>query len=125
MRPKQVLTTLFLAAATSASAPKESDFAELQKILPDKLVRLRPPAAVCYNSSYDATECAVVRANWTTSAWRSMQIGGMQATNFEQDDGRWCDIGDLNSTTPLNGTCPQGSIPLYGQAAAKKFHILY
>ena len=86
----------FSPTASSAGNLTEAQWEDLNKSLPSKVVRVRPPAAPCYKSSYDAVACATVLKNWTDSNWRAAQIGAMQYLNFEQSDGKWCDIGPLN-----------------------------
>jgi FAD/FMN-containing dehydrogenase len=118
---KALAGLLFARDAKTSSVPSVSDWPSLAEPFGIDFVTIRPPAAPCHQSSYNATECTIVVGQWTMSTWRSSQIGAMQAPIWEQLDGKWCDISvnsttgkPNNSTLPIVAPCVQGNVPRFG-----------
>ncbi|CAF0875282.1 unnamed protein product [Rotaria sp. Silwood1] len=79
-----------------------------------RLVYPKPSAAVCNGNTYNANACAVAKAQWLNSVWRSDQVGAMQNHNWENSS---CSV-STNSTK-----CNQGSVPVVAVNATLPEHV--
>ena len=74
----------------------------------------KPSAAVCDGKTYDAKACAVAKAQWSNSSWRSDQVGAMQNHNWENSS---CSVYADGSK------CNQGSVPVFAVNAILPEHV--
>ncbi|CAF4172789.1 unnamed protein product, partial [Rotaria sp. Silwood2] len=94
--------------------PNASRWQVFNESVDGRLLFPEPSAAVCNGQTYEANACAVARAQWSNSTWRSNQVGTMQNHNWENSS---CSI-STNSTK-----CNQGSVPVIAVNATLPEHV--
>ncbi|CAF3096830.1 unnamed protein product, partial [Rotaria sp. Silwood2] len=101
-------------ASNSSCWPNVSRWQVFNESVDRRLLFPEPSATVCNGQTYDLNACAVARAQWSNSAWRSDQVGAMQNHNWEKSS---CSI-STNSTK-----CNQGSVPVIAVNATLPEHV--
>jgi hypothetical protein len=90
--------------------PSDSQWGKFNATLGGVLIRGMPPASVCYQPYYNATQCAVVRANYFNSNFRSNDP--VEIVN-EWLDGDSCPPPAISNATWSNATCNVEAYPAY------------
>ena len=82
--------------------PTSSEWNSFNSSINGRLIRSHPSAAICHAALYDANQCAIARANWTSSFWRTAQPGAYSAILWEMGD-QTCSLNESTSKP-----CQQG-----------------
>jgi FAD binding domain len=90
--------------AHDACWPSASIWQRFNSSVSSRLIASRPSAATCHDPGFSAAACENVRSNWTSSDWRTDQVGAYAGILWELGDQAcfpW---------TPRNQTCEQGLV---------------
>lgn len=93
-----------------AQWPSDSEWTKFNDSLGGALIKGVPPAKVCYQPFYDATQCALVTANYFYSQFRNDDP--VSIVN-EWLDGDSCAPPSSSNVTISNSTCNLAAYPAY------------
>lgn len=85
--------------------PNAETWTAFNRSISGRLVASRPSAAVCHDPTYDPELCDEAMANWSSSDWRTDQVGAYSAILWEVGDGQ------CFPDTPQQESCDQGLVP--------------